>query len=49
MDCIVTQGAGACSREATIRPGDLATQPHDTADLRVEACGSARAHGLAMG
>ena len=42
MDCIVTQGIGACSGVATIWPGgpttrphDMASKGHDTAGLRV--------------
>ena len=31
MDCIVTKGAEACSRGATIWPRGLATRPYDTA------------------
>ena len=31
MDCIMTQGAGARSRGATIRPEGPVTRPHDTA------------------
>ena len=31
MDCIMTQGAGACCRWAIIRPEGPATLPHDTA------------------
>ena len=46
MDCIVTQGAGACSRVATTPPEGLVTQPHDTANKghdTVDLCAGARA------
>ena len=45
MDCIVTQGAGACSRVAMIRPGGPATWSHDTANRATTrlACAQGRA------
>ena len=45
MDCIMTQGAGACCRGATIRPGGPTTRPHDTASKATTR--PARAQGSA--
>ena len=39
MDCIVTQGTGACSRVATTRPRGPTTQPHDTASKGSDTVG----------
>ena len=46
MDCIVTQGAGACYKGATIWPGGLVTRPHDTASKAITRLG--RAQGIVV-
>ena len=42
VHCIVTQGAGACSRVATTWPGGPATRPHDTTNMGHHTAGRAQ-------